>query len=938
MAILKCKMCGGTLELNEGDKTAMCAYCGNRQTVPSVTDEVITNLFNRANNLRLKSEFDKAAEIYGKILNNDDKISEAHWGLVLCKYGIEYVEDPKTYKRIPTCHRTQYVSVLSDADYLAAIENADAVSRELYVAQAHEIAELQKSILAIVKDEKPFDVFICYKETDESGKRTVDSTLANDIYYQLTKEGLRVFYAAITLEDKLGVEYEPYIFAALNSAKVMLVIGTKPEYFEAVWVKNEWSRYLAIMKNDREKLLIPCYRDMDAYDLPEEFAHLQAQDMSKIGFINDLVRGIKKVIGKNAPKKEIVTTSGVINVETFLKRAFMFLEDREWQNANSYAEKILDVDPENPEAYLVKLLAEMKTTEKERLKYSNICFDDSNNYKKIQRFGTEKLKAELKNYIVEIKSRKELERLTTIYEAGIEKRKNAIKESDFLKAAEIFESIIDFKDAASHKNWCIREANEAKIKAVYDMGVEALEAATNEVEYLKAAEIFKRIIGFKDAELCWNQCLSLALEEKNKVIYDGALNLVMEGGIAKYEEAISYLQPISGWKDEKGNRNVDDLIQKYKNKIEHFARQKAKEKRRMRIKNVLKILPFATVLIALLVSSIVLLNKTKITKENAYNEAEVLYEKGNYGQAAIEFGKLGDYKDSVERSKEIWEIIVQYQYIDTSMMHSVAVTDNGNSLGTEYIGKKYYGQCAVESWENIKSVSAGYYHTVGLMEHGKVVSTIISDGVDYGQDDVGNWNNIIAVAAGKCHTVGIVNGGSVVAVGSNECGQCEVYGWKDITAISAGNYHTVGLTKDGNVVSTKCSGENCHGQCEVDEWTDIIAISAGNYHTVGLRSDGTVVSTGDKSLGRSDVGGWTDIVAISAGYNHTVGLKIDGTVVAVGLNETSQCDVDGWTDIVAISAGNTHTVGLKSDGTVVAVGDNEYGQCDVSSWTDIKLP
>ena len=69
-----------------------------------------------------------------------------------------------------------------------------------------------------------------------------------------------MFFSRITLEDKLGQQYEPYIFAALNSAKVMLVIGSKREYFDAVWVKNEWSRFLALMKKDRSKLLIPCYR------------------------------------------------------------------------------------------------------------------------------------------------------------------------------------------------------------------------------------------------------------------------------------------------------------------------------------------------------------------------------------------------------------------------------------------------------------------------------------------------------------------------------------------------------------------------------------------------------------------------------------------------------------------------------------------------------
>ncbi|MBD4337184.1 TIR domain-containing protein, partial [Xanthomonas citri pv. citri] len=79
--------------------------------------------------------------------------------------------------------------------------------------------------------EDPFDVFICYKESDSSGRRTPDSVLANDLYHQLTAAGFKVFFARITLEDKLGTAYEPYIFAALNSAKVMVVLGTRAEYF-----------------------------------------------------------------------------------------------------------------------------------------------------------------------------------------------------------------------------------------------------------------------------------------------------------------------------------------------------------------------------------------------------------------------------------------------------------------------------------------------------------------------------------------------------------------------------------------------------------------------------------------------------------------------------------------------------------------------------------
>ena len=159
--------------------------------------------------------------------------------------------------------------------------------REIYEAEATAINEIQKGILAISQKEEPFDVFICYKETDANGRRTKDSVLATELYNELTREGFKVFFSRITLEDKLGIAYEPYIFAALHSSKVMVVLGTKPEHFTAVWVKNEWSRYLALIKNGAKKTLIPAYRDMDPYDLPAELSHLQAQDIAKLGVIQD---------------------------------------------------------------------------------------------------------------------------------------------------------------------------------------------------------------------------------------------------------------------------------------------------------------------------------------------------------------------------------------------------------------------------------------------------------------------------------------------------------------------------------------------------------------------------------------------------------------------------------------------------------------------------
>lgn len=374
MAVYRCKMCGGDLEIETGNSSCICEFCGTQQTLPKVEDENLQGLFNRANILRMKAEFDRASELYEKILQVSSTEAEAYWGLILCKYGIEYVEDPATFQRIPTCHRASYDVVTADDDYKMAIQYADVIQRGIYEEQAKQIDNIQKGIIDLAQKEDSYDVFICYKETDNAGKRTQDSVLANDIYYQLTEEGFKVFYAAITLEDKIGQEYEPYIFSALNSSKVMLSLGTKPEYFNSPWVKNEWSRFLKIMKRDQSRMLIPCYRDMDAYELPEEFAHLQAQDMSKIGFINDVVRGIKKVINKGELNSKSVSekvssqpaVSGT-NVDALIKRGYMALEDSEWEKADHFFEESLNNDAEKAEAYFGKLLAENQCENSEAL-------------------------------------------------------------------------------------------------------------------------------------------------------------------------------------------------------------------------------------------------------------------------------------------------------------------------------------------------------------------------------------------------------------------------------------------------------------------------------------------------------------------------------------------------------------------------------------------
>lgn len=662
MAFFKCKMCGGVLDITENQSVCECEYCGSRQTLPKLADDKKANMYDRANHFRRNNEFDKAMGIYEQILNEDSTDAETYWSLVLCRYGIEYVEDPTSHRRIATINRAQYTSIFDDSNYKSALLYADAFQRAIYEEEARTINDIQKGILEISQKEDPFDIFICYKETDNNGRRTPDSVLANDLYHQLAQEGFKVFFSRITLEDKLGTAYEPYIFAALNSAKIMVVLGTRQEYFNAVWVKNEWSRFLALVKqSEGNKMLIPAYRDMDPYDLPEEFSHLQAQDMSKLGFMQDLIRGIKKILRADInsalvteKEKEIIIQSSNGNVAPLLKRVFMFLEDKEWDNADEYCEKVLDLDPENAEAYLGKLMAEKRFSRKECLQNSDMPFDDSNHYQKVMRFGSDELKIFLESSNAVIVERNEINRKKGIYSKAVSLMEMATTESAFMEAAVEFEQIEGFLDANEKIEKCYEEAEIKRKDAIFDEGIEYKNQ--NTVDSLeKAITFFEVISDWKNAQTLILECKDNIDKLKDATLTRG-ISLQKGDTIISLEKALKEYNSIPGWK------NADDLAKESKNRIDEIKREAkiaeenakkeqelillmekkmAAEKRRK--KNTRRCAAFIVLIILILVT------KYFIIPHNKYKTAIAMRDRGAY-EAAIEiFQSLEDYKDSIKQ-------------------------------------------------------------------------------------------------------------------------------------------------------------------------------------------------------------------------------------------------------------------------------------------------
>lgn len=595
MAIFRCKMCGGTLEVGDDDSVAVCEYCGTKQTLPKLDDEKRMNLYDRANHFRRNNEYDRAMNIYEQILNEDKEDAEAYWSLVLCRYGIEYVEDPETHKRIPTVNRTQFASIYTDQDYKLALQYADGYQREIYEQEARAIDEIQKGILAISQKEEPFDVFICYKESDDRGRRTPDSVLAAELYHELTEEGFRVFFSRITLEDKLGSAYEPYIFAALHSAKVMVVLGTRAEYFNGAWVKNEWSRYLSLIKAGEKKTLIPAYKDMDPYDLPEEFSHLQAQDMSKLGFMQDIIRGIEKIAASDNPKAETKENvgggGGGSSAEPLLRRAFLFLEDKEWESADEYCEKVLDLEPENGRAYLCKLLAEKRLSTKEELWNCREPFDDRNSYQKAIRFGDPALVAELQECVAYVKQ-----------------------------------------------------------NGVYTFGKDMMNFADSEEDYQKAMEAFGRIPDFKDASQLAEECVVLMENRRKDVIYEEAQTYIKRDYIGAYELAIEKLRQIPGWKD------AEEQIALCQKGIERLKEEEVRKKERDRKRSIIMAVVLLCLGIAYGVKTFVIPSMkyndaVELMEAGKYREAiEAFRELGTYQDAddKIQECSVSMWKDNLE--------------------------------------------------------------------------------------------------------------------------------------------------------------------------------------------------------------------------------------------------------------------------------------------------
>ena len=542
---MRCEACGGLLEYSDDRKKAVCLHCGNEYFFKEEKSNSLVLALNLANQKRAACDFDGAAIGYKAVLEENPNDAEANWGLAISIYGIEYVEDPRTKKRIPTCRRTIKESILDNEYYKAALANATPEQRELYREKAEVIDRLQKKIKRQLEDEEEYDVFISFKSTDDNGRPTRDRQIARTIYDELKKRGIKTFYSEVTLKNRIGEDYEPIIYKALYSCKFFILVATSEENMNAAWVKNEWSRFrdrvqdesltnasCAVFDNLNVNELPPFLKSqgIDLKNYPaggyemviadnlsdrfgltnknEEAEEIKRQIEEQKKFQRELEEKLKQV--QNS--KPAVGSSGKTS-SSLLLRAKQFAEAKEFKNAIDKIDEVLDTDPTNSEAWLNQFYFKQRTTVEKglTLKRAHATIDECKDTLEINRDIVDSFQEKNFRNAVKYADQKEKERLVKYQnEFAAEEQKiraeitenllkigrNALLSQQWDEAKETFSAILygDKENGAAHWGLFLRDYHVKNVEeAVQNLDRNVLRGVIENKNFLSACK-------FADAE------------------------------------------------------------------------------------------------------------------------------------------------------------------------------------------------------------------------------------------------------------------------------------------------------------------------------------------------------------------------------------------------------------------------------------------------------
>ena len=275
--------------------------------------------------------FDDAEDEFRDFIKHYPDHCDGYWGLVRARHGIKY-ENDVTGKTVPSCYKSSYKDFRRDSDFMKALELAE---NDFIYDGLQDQAKLIAGICEEWRKEAGkynYDIFISFKGKNEELKISdEDQREMNDLYDFLKDEGYSVFFSPRSMHKHTGMYYDAYIFSALQSAKVMIVYGSNPEYFTSTWVQNEWTRFLRMVDNGEKKMgsCIVVYNGFNPYELPHDLRRIQAVDASQKRYYIDILNCVKNIL---AEEKKVDTNEELMQKNEELMRKFEELTRQNEEN------------------------------------------------------------------------------------------------------------------------------------------------------------------------------------------------------------------------------------------------------------------------------------------------------------------------------------------------------------------------------------------------------------------------------------------------------------------------------------------------------------------------------------------------------------------------------------------------------------------------------
>ena len=386
---LVCKICGGEIKADLEGNGAVCLGCGAETILPKSDVKKL----NRITYLRNTMNFSAAEKLADELILANPEDSEAHWSKFLCEYGVRYLT--KNGKRFPVIAKnvTALSSPTDNESYKRALYYATEEMQSSYASMFEAINEAVAVSQNVFSQDMQYDVFVLSNEN-----ATADDDLDGErLFLRFTENlGFKVFYAPESLKNMDETEKAAHVAYALLNSRIMLAPFKNLNDCCDGYMNYAVSMFMSAM--DEEKSLFPVFNSesVSFQQLPEALVWLDAAFESNDGeFMREISDTVEKILKPEeaAVVPDAIVTATAANKENLIKRAYMFLEDGEFETADTYFDKILDIDIEESRAYIGKLLAECKLKSEDEIPDLPQTITEDKNYIKALRFATPEQKA-----------------------------------------------------------------------------------------------------------------------------------------------------------------------------------------------------------------------------------------------------------------------------------------------------------------------------------------------------------------------------------------------------------------------------------------------------------------------------------------------------------------------------------------------------------------